>query len=612
MCGILGIVGRRSSDLPAPEAFKSALDLIAHRGPDDEGTWSEGDALLGHRRLSILDLSPAGHQPMVSASGRYIIVFNGEVYNFQTLRAELERDGVRFRSHSDTEVILELYAREGPSCVERMRGMFAIAIWDKFERQLFLVRDRLGIKPLYVWSHANGLAFSSELKAIRALPGAPRALSHEALFGYLAFGSVPTPWTMFEGVRSLRPGCWTLWKDGRAEEGRYWSLPRTIQYRTRGEAIEALRPALREAVRLRCIADVPVGAFLSGGIDSSAVVALMRDVGHGDVRTLSIVFPGTDLDEAHFAEQIARRYDTNHCVMEASESTVRENLDGFFNAMDQPSLDGVNTYVVSALARQSGLTVALSGLGGDEVFGGYASFRRAALLDAWLKHVPHALRSAAGALGSRLHPRLAKLDAFDVRLTPAVQSYLISRGLFSSRQVTGLLCPEMLPNSVASFASTLDVDDRSPFHVTMALELGWYMHDQLLRDTDVFGMAHGLEIRVPLIDHKVVEIVSSTDSAIVTDGHHKALLRDALPAPLPAACVERSKMGFTFPFDEWMRTSWRKTVQDQLMSAGSLSSVLQPAGVEDVWTSYLAGRTHWSRPWALYVLSRWMQTQLAG
>jgi asparagine synthase (glutamine-hydrolysing) len=607
MCGILGMIAGGSRDLPPPEAFQRALGLLAHRGPDDQGIWTEGEVVLGHRRLSILDLSSAGHQPMVSANGRYVVVFNGEIYNFQELRVDLEARGVGFRSHTDTEVLLELFALEGVGAIERLRGMFALAIWDRRERELVLVRDRLGIKPLYYWPSAGGIAFGSELKAIRALPGAPHEVSREAVFGYLSWGSVPSTGTMLEGVKSLSPGTWLRWKAGRSQEQSYWSFPTEARYHTRQDAIDALRPALREAVRLRCVADVPVGAFLSGGIDSSAVVALMRDVGQKNLRTLSIVFPGTELDEAKFAQEVARRYETEHVVMDASEDLVRDSLDSFFGAMDQPSLDGANTFVVSRLARQTGLTVVLSGLGGDEVFGGYASFRRAQMLDRFLRHVPQSARSLAGGIGARLHPSLAKLEAFQVRAPAAVQSYLATRGIFSATQARKLLRGAPPDRFTSKLISGSEMSDRSPFHVTMGLELRWYMHNQLLRDTDVFGMAHGLEIRVPLIDHKVVEIVAATDAAILAQGENKALLREALPSPLPSVCVQRSKMGFTFPFDHWLRTSWRPMVEEQLCgNTAAYREFMDPIAVREVWRAYLAGQAHWSRPWTLYVLARWL------
>jgi asparagine synthase (glutamine-hydrolysing) len=603
MCGILGFVGPA---LPDATSFERALDTLARRGPDDAGVFSEPQALLGHRRLAILDLSREGHQPMRSADGRFVIVFNGEVYNFQALRAELEAVGQPLRSTSDTEVILELYAREGPACVRRFRGMFALAIWDLERKELFLARDRLGIKPLYIARRGQALAFASELKALRALGFSE--VNGDALRAFLTWGNVPAPDTALRGVTCFPAGSWARFVDGELETHTYWDIPTDVGHQSREEVLEALRPALRESVALRCIADVPVGAFLSGGIDSSAVVSLMRAVGQRDLRTFSITFPGSDLDESGYAAQIARVFETHHTAAAVDSALVRDALDDFFTVLDQPTCDGVNTYLVSRFAKEAGLTVALSGLGGDELFAGYPSFKRAQRLGPLLAATPARLRSAAGAALSRVHPRLAKLESFQVPGAAMPQMYLASRGLFTPSQVAALLSPELAAERQAA------VDERellptlplthSAFHDTMRLELRRYMHDQLLRDSDVFGMAHALEIRVPLIDHEVVEIVARAPAHVVVQGEQKALLRDALPTALPRACTDRRKMGFTFPFAAWMKGSLRPMIEDGLLSTDP-SGVLSTAAVREVWQGFLAGQVHWSRPWSLYVLRRW-------
>ncbi len=604
MCGILGFVCVRGAELPAREAFERALNTLAHRGPDDDGIWGDRRALFGHRRLSIIDLSAAGHQPMVSADGRYVIVFNGEIYNFHELRRALEADGVVFRSHSDTEVLLELFAREGPASVSRLRGMFAFAIWDTQEEELFLVRDRLGIKPIYVWKHGRGLAFASELRTLRSLPGGPSELSAQAVLAYISWGHVPSPLTMLDGVSSLPPATWLRFNKQGLEQGTYWSIPHEPPiYRTREAAVEALRPALQEAVRLRCVSDVPMGAFLSGGVDSSAIVALMRAAGQPDIRTFSVTFPGTDLDETSFAEQVAQRFETHHTAAPATEAIVLGTLDDFFAAVDQPTCDGLNTYLVSRLAKAAGLTVALSGIGGDELFGGYPTFDRARVAQAWLRHVPQAARSVAAFAASRARAGLAKLEAFELDGNVLAQSYFMSRGLFAPRQAKRLLLNGLSPRADL-LAGLLPEDPASDswFHATMELELRRYMHDQLLKDTDVFGMANAVEIRVPLIDHKIVEIVARTHPEVVREGNHKALLRDALPAPLPSEIVRRPKMGFTFPFELWLRTKWSAKVEDVLREP---SGLLDADAIERIWQGYLNRQVHWSRPWALYVLLRW-------
>lgn len=643
MCGILGFVGPRAFGV---ELFGRALDVMVKRGPDDRGIYEEPEVLLGHRRLSIIDLSPAGHQPMASRDGRFVIVFNGEVYNFRELRRPLEKD-VPFRSSSDTEVILELFAREGPACLDRFRGMFAIAIWDRLEQRLFLARDRMGIKPLYFWPRPQGIAFASEVKALRALPGGPSGVEPEALVQYLAWGSVPAPLTMTKGAESLLPATWLLWKRGAITRRTYWDFPvgadvaavacngrtlaadehRPLRYlhNTRDEALKALRPLLREAVAYRCISDASLGAFLSGGIDSSSVVALMRAAGQRDLRTFSISFPQTALDEGPFAVKVAERFHTRHTDVSISADSAADNLDVFFAAMDQPTCDGFNTYMVSKFARQGGLTVSLSGLGGDEIFAGYGHHRRILRALPWLKTLPRlGVKAAAGGF-AHLTQRYAKLEALTLPGPPLARLFYAARGLFMPTQIRALVDPNilaqtalghgdgssLLPSSLFPLTSSL-----SPFHALVALELRRYLHDQLLRDSDVFAMAHSLEIRVPLIDHRIVETIFQTAPAAVLGSsftasllphpsfHPKALLLSALPEPLPYLCTHRPKMGFTFPFDRWMRGSWKASIDEQVAGLGGTTILNHPV-VRQAWERYQRGSLHWSRPWTLLTLGRY-------
>ena len=624
MCGILGYLGKRTF---SAESFGRALDVMANRGPDDRGIFEAPEVLLGHRRLAILDLSPAGHQPMVSADGRYVIVFNGEVYNFADLRKRLEAEGVGFASNSDTEVILALYARKGPACLDDFRGMFAIAIWDTVEKTLFLARDRMGIKPLYVWRFPGGLAFASEVKALRALPGGPTEIEPEAVAQYLLWGSVPEPLTIAKGVECLPPATWMLWNSAStcATRYTYWHFPGTDQspntkhkspntylYSSRAEALEALRPLLLDSVRLRCISDAPLGAFLSGGVDSSSVVSLIRAAGQQHIHTFSISFPQTPLDEAPYALRVAERFETHHTNVAVSEQMVRDELDGFFAAMDQPTGDGVNTYLVSKFARQGGLTVSLSGLGGDELFAGYSTFRRALDWEPWLRRVPGPIVGAATSIGRRTCSRWAKLEYLAPPGAPVGRLYAASRGLFTLSQTRQLLHPDVLAATSLSLAAGSPVpatpgvpSGLDTLHATMALELRRYMHNQLLRDSDVFGMAHSLEIRVPLIDHTLAEALFQTAPAAIIGHTPKALLMDALPAPLPRACTHRPKMGFAMPFDAWMSAPWKPEIEAKVAEVSS--TILRSAPTREVWTDYLEGRLHWSRAWALLVLSRSME-----
>lgn len=601
MCGILGYIGPRSF---SAEAFGAALDVMKDRGPDDRGIYEEPEVLLGHRRLAILDLSKAGHQPMLSRDGRYVIVYNGEVYNYLELRRPLEEEGVPFRSNSDTEVILELYARKGPDCVREFRGMFAIAIWDTREKSLFLARDRMGIKPLYIWPQSKGIAFASEVKALRALPGGPSEVDPECIAAYLSWGSVPSPMGFFRGVRFLAPATCVRWRQGRMEERAYWKFPEAPPTAIRREeVVEQLRSLLKEAVALRCIADVPVGAFLSGGIDSSAVVALMRAGGQSDLRTFSISFPDTPLDESPYAKAVALRFGTDHHDRPVTAAEAAEALEGFLTAMDLPTCDGMNTYLVARFAKEGGAKVALSGLGGDELFAGYSSFRRArwawtaAAIPSWL------WRGAALPLRLASPWAAAKAGALGASGPPEARLYRALRGLFAPSEVLALLAPAIRKEALAAArAAGAPPLTRSPsfLHRVIADELRKYMHNQLLRDSDVFGMAHSLEIRVPLIDHKVAEALFCTPPGQILGKTQKGLLLDALPEPLPRECTHRPKMGFTFPFGDWMRESWRGRFEEALMSSANTS--LDRAAVRQVWSDFIERRLHWSRPWGLFFL----------
>ncbi|HVT02765.1 MAG TPA: asparagine synthase (glutamine-hydrolyzing), partial [Thermoanaerobaculia bacterium] len=525
MCGILGVLGRNEI---TDEQFAAARDTMIARGPDDAGSFAEREVHLGFRRLSIIDLSAAGHQPMISADGRYVIVFNGEIYNFRALRSELEADGARFRSESDTEVILEMYARQGAATVKRLRGMFALAIYDRKEEDLFLARDRMGIKPLYLWRFPGGVAFASEIRALRALPGGPSTINRQAIREFLHWGSVPEPLTMFEGVEPLGPATTLLWKAGVEKKEVYWDFPQgPPDIIKRGDAIDAVRACLKEAVTLHCISDAPLGAFLSGGIDSSAIVSLMREAGQEKISTFSMSFPQSELDEGPYAIRVAEELGTSHSNISVTEQLVKGELDDFFAAMDQPTCDGFNSYMVSKFAKQAGLTVSLSGIGGDELFAGYPTFHRSERLVPILSRLPGFLRNFASREGSRFSQRLRKLENLSIDRDPALATYRLLRGLFSPSQVDALLARPLLQirNSKSEIRNRwrplpLSSSDHNGdiTETMMQLESRRYMLNQLLRDTDVFGMAHSLEIRPPFLDHELVEIMFRIDPERILEG----------------------------------------------------------------------------------------------
>jgi asparagine synthase (glutamine-hydrolysing) len=482
----------------------------------------------------------------------------------------------------------------------------------------------MGIKPLYVWPRPEGIAFASEVKALRALPHGPSHVDPEAIVHYLAWGHVPAPLTITSGVEHLVPASWMRWKGGVSAKRTYWEFPavdtqavRPYLYNSRDEAAEALRPLLREAVAYRYISDAPLGAFLSGGIDSSAVVSLMRASGQERLHTVSVSFPQTPLDEGPYALKVAEQFGTAHTDISVSARNAKEALEDFFAAMDQPTCDGFNTYLVSKYARQAGLTVSMSGLGGDELFAGYRHFRRIIAAEPWLDRFPRAIVSAGVRAARNSAPRLAKLEALALPGPALTRLYYGARGLFSPGQIRSLVQPSVLADTAlgqgeasallppASLLKGSGGRPLSRFHSIAALELRRYMHDQLLRDSDVFGLAHAVEIRVPLIDHRIVELIFNTAPQAVLSrsaGHRqKALLIQSLPAALPPLCTNRPKMGFTVPFDDWLRTAWRGGqggLLDSLGPGGDASAGAR-AGLLDC---RLSDRLHWSRSWSISAL----------
>ena len=633
MCGIGGIFLQSEvtlSDLR--ERLEAMGHAMLHRGQDDAGTYlmPHGRGGLINRRLAIRDLSPAAHMPMGNEEGTVWITYNGEIYNTGELRPELERLGYNFRSSSDTEIILYGYQAWGTGVVERLRGIFAFAILDIREPggHLFLARDRLGVKPLYYATTPEALLFASELKGMLASGLTSREMSPAGLVGYLMMGSVPNPLTIYRDIRGLEPGC-TLSialdvASASPSPMRYWCLPTDIQEPTDdADVVEQVRALLEDAVRMQLVSDVPLGAFLSGGLDSSAVVALMRKATDGPIRTCSMVFEEAGYSEAPYARAMAEAAGTDHYERVITAGDIGQELDNILQAMDQPTIDGVNTYFVSQTAREAGLTVALSGLGGDELFRGYANtFQGVPQLMRALKTVQSVpggatLASSVIALWSR-RGRWAKLhDALTRPASPA-SAYLARRGLFSPSEVRRLVRPDVWREAAGTFDAVEHVDERAirngrdssfagqPSAWISRAELGTYTHDQLLRDTDVMSMAHSLEVRVPLLDHRLVEGVLRLSETVKANGHGpKSLLLEALGPDLPAPVRDRSsKQGFTFPLDPWLCGPLKRTVAPLLGDAVA-GRRLQERAVSGIWQAFQAGRIHWSRPWALAVVAQW-------
>ena len=640
MCGIFGIIGHNAR-VPA-EVLERATRSLAHRGPDDSGTVILRDAAreaveigLGNRRLAILDLSPQGHQPMNDPATGNWIVYNGEVYNFREARAKLEQAGLQFGSNSDTEVILKAYAHWGEQCLHEFRGMFAFAIWDAQRHRVFVARDPMGIKPLYFYHSDQYFMFSSEVRTLLGTGLVPRVIDCAGLVNYLAFGSVYDPNTLVEGVNALPPGCYLTWEDGHVKQEQYWDLvgPNLDEgcnhagagAEKRNELEDQVAEMLDESVRMQLVSDVPVGVFLSGGIDSSSLVGILSRNG---VRpsTFSIVFREEDYSEAEYSRAVAQHFRTDHHEITVTESDFFAAIDPAIHAMDLPTIDGINTYFVSERTRAAGVKVVLSGLGGDEMFAGYSSFRTVPRMErfasAW-DRIPGAVRSPLANMFAALAPssdQNRKLTALYRNGGGIVHPYFLSRMLFTPGQQNELL-PEMKTNSATflraerplteSLSRALSLD---PVNRVSYLESRCYMLNTLLRDSDFMSMAHGLEVRVPLIDHRLARRILALPGSWKLDSAPKPLLVSALGGQLPEKIVHRAKRGFTLPFEHWLRDALRPVVEESLRKIGDgvLGTLISERAARGVWENFLQGRTSWSRPWSLYVLQCWCQQHLSN
>ncbi len=640
MCGFAGFIDLARST-PEADLLARAECMAArlyHRGPDSDGVWADATAGLGlgHRRLAILDLSPTGHQPMASADGRYVIAYNGEVYNFPELRAELEADGVAFRGSCDTEVVVEAIAAWGlEAALGRMTGMFAFALWDKAEHTLCLARDRLGIKPLY-WGRCGGhFFFASELKALRAHPAWKATVDRDALAAYLRFGYVPVPRSIYAGVSKLEPGAFlTLREGGEPKIRRYWDLREIgLAARARQPALDDIEAAgrldglLRDVVKGRMAADVPLGAFLSGGVDSSTVTALMQAQSLRPVKTFSIGFIESAFDESNEAAAVARHLGTDHTELTVSPADAREVIPALPHIYDEPFADSsqIPTYLVSRLASRW-VSVALSGDGGDEMFAGYNRHRLAA--GAWprLQRVPSALRGMAASCLRTFPPRLwdmlFALSPFKLRhVLTGDRMHKLALVLSSAngadlygRLVSQWPDPESLVLEDVREGERIwdDPDlmrDLPELMVRMRhMDTVGYLPDDILTKLDRASMAVSLEARVPLIDHRVAEFTAGLPPhMLVRNGCGKWLLRQVLHRYVPEKLVTRPKTGFGVPLDSWLRGPLRDWAES-LLSRSRLKEegFFAPVPVRRAWKEHLSGRrNHQHKLWAVLMFQAW-------
>jgi len=618
MCGIAGFVegpeARPMACATARAAAQAMCDAIRHRGPDDQGVFVDDGVALGMRRLSIIDLE-TGHQPIANETGSVWTVFNGEIYNYRELRTDLQRRGHRFATGTDTEVIVHGYEEWGTGVFTRVHGMFGIAIWDTRTRTLVLGRDRLGIKPLHWTETAGRLAFASEIKSLLALPDQARSLDLDALSHYLSFLYTPPTHAIFGGVRKLPPGHLLVWRDGTARTERYWALSPGETFRgSRDEAVDELHGHLRAAVARHLMSDVPLGAFLSGGIDSALVVGLMAQASSTRVQTFSIGFDEPEFDELDGARLVARHFDTDHHELVVRPDAVAV-LDTLIDHFDEPFADSsaIPTFYVSQLARRH-VTVVLSGDGGDELFGGYDRYVPSPRVAAFDRSCPDALRPVAGT-AARWLPRGAKGRRFLRHVGLDRQArYIDALHQYSEDDKAALLTDDVRMALRARPPETMLADAFDRFSGAswpaqmMRVDTTTYLPEDILVKVDRMSMAHSIESRVPLLDDELVAFAASLPAGLhLADGHRKRLLRAVAARVLPAATLARPKRGFGVPLAQWFRGRLRDLLADTILSPRALQrGYFRPAAVRALVDEHLRGRRdHTLRLWQLVVFERW-------
>ena len=618
MCGIAGWFEQEGHIDTIKLRVATMVAAQRHRGPDSEGTESVSNTpafVMGQARLSIIDLSPEAQQPMFDPETGNVIVFNGEIYNFKTLRYELEKQGCRFRTQTDTEVILKAYSKWGDGCCKKLRGIFAFALWDTRLKAMLLARDPMGVKPLYYVQQHRRFVFASEVRALLAGGAVEAQVDLVGLDTFLAYGSVQEPFTLVKGVMSMPPAHFAWITDPeKMQLKRYWMPIPLEQYifTSIDAAQEAVHSLLKEAVQLQMVSDVPLGAFLSGGVDSSAIVALMRQAYDTPIKTFSIVFEDPKFDERRYSAQVARVNDTEHHELELTGAMVKSELHRALNALDQPSIDGLNTWFVSKLVKEAGVTVALSGVGGDELFVGYGGFDTHLRMQTWQK----AFRLLPRSFGRILQSvsRNDRCQKMGQRMGYAYPGYFLTRQVFSAYQRRLLVSGKNVPVYdwfSNCFGEVLADSTHCPDEIARIslFEMRTYMLSTLLRDTDQMSMAHSLEVRVPLIDSELVTLMLTLPGAFKkSPGIPKPLLVAAAGKGLPWECVDRPKKGFTFPFDQFIRDSLGDEMKDFFHQDDTEMFTRQ--GLRQIWADYQAGRVSWSRIWALFVLGYWIKKHI--
>jgi asparagine synthase (glutamine-hydrolysing) len=618
MCGIAGIIGLDK----ASQHVKTMLDAMHHRGHDDWGVYDHGDINLGHKRLSIIDLSPAGHQPMTNHKGDTTIVFNGEIYNYQELKSLLP-ENTHLKSNTDTEVILELWATLGKDVLPKLRGMFAFAIWNNNSQELVLARDHMGIKPLYYQINNNQLVFASEMKGILASGLVNKKVSAKAVYQYLANGYIMQPDCIIENVNMLEPASCLIWKNGQYQIEQYWNItdkPDSLPV-TEDEAIIKVQKLITDAVQEEAIADRPLGVFLSGGLDSTVLVAALKKSGANQIKTFSVGFDGDDLSEEDDAKEAAAFYGTTHTQLQVSDKDVVPHIEQYIKALDQPSVDGLNTWIVSKVTAKH-VTVALSGLGGDELFSGY-SIDKSILHKqqyARMSQIIHATKPIWNSAPKNIYNRFQTYS--DWRNLP--EFYKTWGRLFGDVEIQELTTQK---TSTQNQFKKLDIGSTYSLlqRISFMHQRG-FMLSRLLRDSDSVSMDHSIEVRFPIIDNRLVKLAFNLpddwkiknikltaklanyekENSYEVNGV-KHLLYQAFKSELPPQFGSRPKRGFKMPIEKWMRNGLKHDIEQTLTNKDSYLDAKILSKLNESWKS---GNVNWSKIWAIYTLEKWVQKNI--
>jgi len=622
MCGITGIVSSKISTEKRERITRQMNQCLAHRGPDHDGLWSNENLSLGHRRLSIIDLSEESNQPFFSADKRYVIVYNGELYNYLDLKLELQRASQGssnipyfFKTASDTEVILAAYIRWGSQCLQYFNGMYAFAIYDTVDKKLFIARDRLGVKPLYYHYCDEAFLFASEIRPILQSGIKNFKLNTDVLSEYLMFQTVLAPATIVKGIQMLMPGHFLEFENGKASITQYYNVNKInahpdLSYE---QICGKVNELLAHSVQQRLVADVPFGAFLSGGIDSSAVVGLMSKVSSEQIQTFNVSFDESEFSESKYAQLISKKFNTQHHEIKLTPTDFLKSLPEALAAMDHPSGDGPNTYIVSAATKKAGVTMALSGIGGDELFAGYDVFKRMAELQkkAWINTVPQFARKITGAVIRSRKKSVGGNKIAELLSLPAINfesAYPLNRSVFTQKELS-LLLKDSKP--YASISKIIKDVPQMQDHLLSAVslcEINTYLQNVLLRDTDQMSMAVALEVREPFLDYRLLEFVLSLDDKTKFPHSPKKLLVDSLGDLLPSEIVNRPKMGFTLPWQQWLRNELKDFCEKNISEFARLEFCNAEA-VLGLWKRFLNNdpTVTWSRVWHIVVLNNWLK-----